>query len=234
MTLPKLIIAIDGYSSTGKSSFAKLIAARLGYTHLDSGALYRSVTLHALDAGMVSEDGSIDLPRLKESLDSLEIEFRNAGDGISHAFVNGKDVEPEIRSLRVSSFVSKIAEVAFVRDFVDGILHRYCKGRNIVMDGRDIGTTVCPDADIKIFMTATPEVRARRRLKEMIEAGKEATLEDVMNNIRERDHIDSHRKASPLSRASDAITLDNSMMTMEEEVEWLLGLLEEKYGRIWE
>lgn len=233
MTLPKLIIAIDGYSSTGKSSFAKLIAARLGYTHLDSGALYRSVTLFALDRGIISDEGEIDLERLKESLGSLNIEFRNTGEGISHAYINGKDVESEIRSLRVSSHVSKIAAIAFVRDFVDSILHRYCKDRNIVMDGRDIGTTVCPDADLKIFMTATTEVRASRRLKEMTEAGKTATYEDVLKNIQERDHIDSHRKASPLSKASDAISLDNSNMTLDEEVEWLLNLLQEKYGKIW-
>ena len=194
---PQLIIAIDGYSSTGKSSFAKLIAEKLGYIHLDSGALYRAVTLHGLRNGTIA-DGKIDADALL------------------------------IRQMEVSSYVSPVSAIAAVRTFVDDNLHKMASGGGVVMDGRDIGTTVFPNADLKIFMQADDLVRAMRRYKETTDPG--TTFIDVLNNLRDRDRRDSTREVSPLRKADDAIVLDNTCMTMEDELNWLFTLLEEKYG----
>ncbi|MCI2082098.1 MAG: (d)CMP kinase [Bacteroidales bacterium] len=229
MPIPDIIIAIDGYSSTGKSSFAKLIAGKLGFLYLDSGALYRAVTLFALDNGMIYR-GVIDEPALRKALKVLKVSFKpSAESGKYHACMNGKNVERRIRTLRVSEYVSNVAELPFVRSYVDNILHSYGKKGRIVMDGRDIGTAVFPYADLKIFMVAEQKIRAGRRLREMEEKGEKATLDEVLDNLKERDERDSSRTVHPLSKADDAIVLDNSYMTMDDEMDWLEGILRERW-----
>ncbi len=227
--IPDIIIAIDGYSSTGKSSFAKLIAARLHYVYLDSGALYRAVTLHAIENNLISPDNSIDIARLRESLKSLDIRFDNKGRGFK-TYMDGRCVEQKIRSLAVSSKVSPVSAVPEVREYVDGKLREFGKNKRIVMDGRDIGTTVFPQAEVKIFMVADTQVRARRRAAEMESKGEKVDLQDVVRNLEERDYIDSHREVSPLTQAPDAVVLDNSSMTMDEQMQWLETLLERKFA----
>lgn len=225
MNTPRLTIAIDGCSSTGKSSFAKLVAKELGLLYLDSGALYRGVTLFAQEERLISKN-SIISPDLQEALKGLELHF--AQDGKLH--MGARCIEKQIRSLEVSGQVSPISALAYVRNFVDDKLHEFGRNGGIVMDGRDIGTTVFPNADIKIFMTASEEVRARRRYDEMVAKGETPAMEDVVANLRERDYIDSHREVSPLTQAPDAFVLDNSNMTMSEEVAWLKGLIQGKYN----
>ena len=230
MKLPDIIIAIDGFSSTGKSTFAKLIAAKLGFMYLDSGALYRAVTLFALNSGFIAKGSKVDEKALREALKKLDVSFRPTAEaGKFHTCIDGRDVERRIRTLKVSSSVSYIAELAFVREYVDRILHEYGKKGRLVMDGRDIGTAVFPDAQLKIFMTADPAIRAERRLKEMQAKGEKATFEDVLKNVLERDKIDSGRAVHPLKQASDAILLDNSHMTMDEEMAWLDKILNERW-----
>lgn len=229
MDARKIIIAVDGYSSTGKSTFARTAAAKLGYLHLDSGALYRSVTLKGMENGAVSKEG-IDAGKLSELLGSLDITFGKTADGEFHTFINGADSESMIRSLEVSSCVSQVAELPFVRGFVDRILQDYGAGKGIVMDGRDIGTTVFPNAELKIFMTADKRTRALRRMKEMETSGGKIPFEEILANIEQRDYIDAHRKTSPLSKAPDAIVLDNSDMTLEQEIEWLGNILKDRFG----
>lgn len=224
-----LIIAIDGFSSTGKSSFARLISSRLGIVYLDSGALYRAVTLYALGQGYIDEAHNVDLSRLQADLvDKVHIYFVRETDGRYSLFLNDVNVEQRIRRLDISENVSYIAAIPFVRNFVDSLLHRY-GASGCVMDGRDIGTAVFPDADLKLYMTADAEIRARRRLDEMEAKGEKATFEEVLRNVRERDYIDSHREFHPLRKADDAIVLDNSHMTMEEQIVWLGRLLKEKF-----
>lgn len=225
MNLPDIIIAIDGYSSTGKSSLAKLIAEKYSFLYLDSGALYRGVTLHALENGLIAEDGSIDEEGLKATLPSLELGFGEGG-----TFIGERCVEKEIRTLEVSNHVSPVSAIPFVRNFVDERLHAFGLRKRVVMDGRDIGTTVFPEAEVKIFMTASAEVRAQRRFDEMVAKGQSPLMEDVMKNLLERDYIDSHREVSPLSRAADAYVLDNSDMTLHEELVWFQGLTQGKFG----
>lgn len=225
-----LIIAIDGFSSTGKSSFARLISARLGIVYLDSGAMYRAVTLYALDKGYIDEAHNVDLSSLQADLvDKVQIYFVREADGSYPLFLNDVNVEQRIRRLDISENVSYIAAIPFVRNFVDSLLHRY-GACGCVMDGRDIGTAVFPDADLKLYMTADAEIRARRRLDEMEAKGEKATFEEVLRNVRERDYIDSHREFHPLRKADDAVVLDNSHMTMEEQLVWLGRLLKEKFG----
>lgn len=228
MTIPKIIIAVDGYSSTGKSTFAKAAAARLGFTYLDSGAIYRSVTLAAIESGAITPDG-IDIKTLEELMPSLDINFRKMPDGSSHTFIADRDVEKDIRTLEIAKYVSPIAAIPQVRRFVDEILHKCGKDKEIVMDGRDIGSSVFPNAEIKIFMTASPEIRAQRRLKEMLQEGRNVTYEEVVKNLSERDRIDSGRAVSPLVKASDAIVLDSTDMTIEQEIEWLEAIIRERY-----
>lgn len=225
MTIPDITIAVDGYSSTGKSSFAKLVARKFGFLYLDSGALYRAVTLFAQENGLISPEDEIS-PALEQALKSLEVRFGQDG----RTYVGERCVEREIRSMKVSSQVSPVATVPYVREWVDGCLHRLASGGRVVMDGRDIGTAVFPDAELKIFMTASPEVRARRRFDEMAGKGGNPVYEEVLANIRQRDYIDSHREASPLRRAPDAFGLDNSHMTLEEELAWITGLIQGKFG----
>lgn len=227
MNVPDIIIAIDGYSSTGKSSFAKLLASRLGFLYLDSGALYRGVTLFAVESGLIDADGRIDLPALKEALSSLDLHSVSEADG-SKLYMGGRCIEKEIRSLAISDKVSPVSAIPFVREYVDGILREAGRRRRIVMDGRDIGTTVFPDAELKIFMTADPMVRAERRAAELRAKGDEVEIGEVLRNLQERDRIDSSREVSPLTQAPDAIVLDNSNMTFEDQMDWILDILQKR------
>jgi cytidylate kinase len=225
MQVPDIIIAIDGYSSTGKSSFAKIIANEFGFLYLDSGALYRGVTLFAIENGYIDENCSIDVPALTIALEDLDLHFGKGG-----TYIGERCIEDQIRSLEVAGKVSPIATVAQVREYVDRKLREFGRSKRVVMDGRDIGTTVFPDAELKIFMTADPMIRAQRRADEMVAKGEEVDLQDVLKNLRERDYIDSHREVSPLSQASDALVLDNSHMTMEDQVTWLKEIIKERFG----
>ncbi|MCQ2181198.1 MAG: (d)CMP kinase [Bacteroidales bacterium] len=225
MDVSKLTVAVDGFSSTGKSTFAKLVAKEFGLLYLDSGALYRAVTLFAVESGLIDADNTIS-DSLASALGDLDIHFGTDG----RTYIGARCIEKEIRSLEISSRVSPVSALPYVRAFVDDRLHRFGAGGGIVMDGRDIGSTVFPNAEIKIFMTASEEVRARRRYDEMVSKGESPTIEAVTANLRERDYIDSHREASPLTRASDAFVLDNSSMSLEEEICWIKGLIQGKIG----
>ena len=230
MTLPDITIAVDGYSATGKSTFAKLVAKDFGFLYLDSGAMYRAVTLFAQENGLIDSDSNIALDALKEALDKgLDIHFKHTGEGCQ-TFIGDRCVEKDIRTMGVSSQVSPVSAVPFVRSFVDDKLHQFSAAGRVIMDGRDIGTTVFPNAEVKIFMTARPEVRAQRRFDELKAKGEEPVMEEVMKNLAERDYIDSHREVSPLRRAADAFVMDNSDMTLHEETVWMLGLLQGKFG----
>ena len=225
MQVPDIIIAIDGYSSTGKSSFAKIIAKEFEFLYLDSGALYRGVTLFAIENGFISAYNTIDVPGLDKAMENLDLHFGEGG-----TYIGDRCIEKEIRSLEVAGKVSPIATVAEVRNFVDRKLREFGKKRRVVMDGRDIGTTVFPDAELKIFMTADPMIRAERRAAEMRAKGDDVKIEDVLKNLQERDYIDSHREASPLTQAEDAIVLDNSHMTMDDQMVWLRKVVSERFG----
>jgi cytidylate kinase len=225
MQVPDIIIAIDGYSSTGKSSFAKIIANEFGFLYLDSGALYRGVTFFAIENGFIDEDCRIDVPALSEALAELDLHFGEKG-----TYIGDRCIEDEIRSLAVAGKVSPIATVAEVREFVDRKLREFGKKKRVVMDGRDIGTTVFPDAELKIFMTADPLIRAQRRADEMVAKGGKVDLQEVLKNLQERDYIDSHREVSPLTQAADALVLDNSFMNMDDQLEWLKGVIMERFG----
>ena len=225
MHIPDIIIAIDGYSSTGKSSFAKIIANEFSFLYLDSGALYRGVTLFAIEEGYIAEDNTIDVPNLEKALEGLDIHFGEHG-----TYIGDRCIESEIRSLAVAGKVSPIATVPQVRDYVDRKLREFGKKKRVVMDGRDIGTTVFPEAELKIFMTADPMIRAERRAAEMKAAGADVNLEDVLKNLQERDYIDSHREVSPLTQAEDAIVLDNSHMDMDGQMEWLKEIIRQRFG----
>lgn len=222
MSSSKIIIAIDGHSSSGKSTMARRLASAIGYRYVDSGAMYRAVTLYAIRNGLIDDQGNINVPALADDLDNIKIDFVPA-EGGQHTTLNGEDVESEIRSMKVSSLVSPISTVPVVRERLARLQNEMGREKGIVMDGRDIGTTVFPDAELKIFVNAPAEVRAERRLKELLEKGVEATYEQVLDNVRTRDHIDSTREVSPLRRADDAIDLDNSDMTIQQQDEWLLN-----------
>ena len=225
MRIPDIIIAVDGYSSTGKSSFAKVIANEFSFLYLDSGALYRGVTLFAIENGYISADNTIDVPELTSAMNGLDLHFGPQG-----TYIGERCIEKEIRGLAVAGKVSPIATVPQVRAFVDSKLREFGKKKRVVMDGRDIGTTVFPDAELKIFMTADPLIRAQRRADEMRAKGDVVNMEDVLKNLQERDYIDSHRETSPLTQAPDAIVLDNSQMSMEEQLEWLKGIISKRFG----
>ncbi|MGM9749000.1 MAG: (d)CMP kinase [Candidatus Cryptobacteroides sp.] len=224
-----MIIAIDGYSSTGKSSFAKMIASELSFLYLDSGALYRAVTLYAIENNLIAPSGEIKVEHLARALDTLDVHFVDKGEGFK-TYIGDRCVEKQIRSLAVSDKVSPISAVPAVRTYVDERLREIGSAKRVVMDGRDIGTTVFPNAELKIFMTADPEIRAKRRMLEMEKKGEKVKFEDVLRNLRERDYIDSHREVSPLTKAPDAIVLDNSKMTMRQQMEWVKELISKKFN----
>lgn len=224
MKVPDIIIAVDGWSSTGKSSFAKMVAAEFGFTYLDSGALYRAVTLFAQEGGLISKIGIVS-KRLPEELKGLNLRFYKGG-----TYIGDRCVDKEIRTMEVSNQVSIISALAYVREYVDDILHKAGSKGRAIMDGRDIGVAVFPDAQLKIFMTASPKVRAQRRYDELAVSGNVPPMEDVVKNIQERDYLDSHREVSPLRRAEDAFELDNSDMTLEQELAWIKGLIMGKFG----
>lgn len=227
--MKKIIIAIDGYSSSGKSTMARDLARRIGYVYVDSGAMYRAVTLYAIEHDMASPEKGVDTVALVKALPDIHISFTPAGsDGIQHTLLNGKDVEREIRDMQVSSLVSPVAVIPEVRHHLTTLQQEYGKEKGIVMDGRDIGTTVFPDAEMKVFVNASPEERARRRVKELTDKGETVTYEEVLENIKERDHIDTTRKESPLRKAEDAVLLDNDNMTIEQQMDWLLKLYEDR------
>ena len=229
ISVPDIIIAVDGYSSTGKSTFAKLVARQFGFLYLDSGAMYRGVTLFAMENGMIA-GGEINEAALKEGIRNLDLHFERPSDGSTRLFSGNRDIEKEIRTMEVSSWVSPVSAVPFVRAWVDERLHAFSKAGRVIMDGRDIGTTVFPYAELKIFMTASDEVRARRRFDELQAKGDNTPFEDVIANLKERDYIDSHRATSPLKRADDAFELDNSDMNLHEELVWIQGLIQGKFG----
>ena len=225
--MKKITIAIDGHSSCGKSTMAKDLARRVGYIYVDTGAMYRSVTLYALRSGLIKADGSIDTVELERQMSSIRISFRlNEETGRPDTYLNGECVEKEIRSIDVSSHVSPIAALPFVRTAMVAQQQQMGKDKGVVMDGRDIGTTVFPDAELKIFVTASARVRAQRRYDELQQKGMPADFDEILKNVEERDYIDSHREVSPLRKADDAIELDNSYMTIEEQNKWLMQQFE--------
>lgn len=227
--MKKITIAIDGHSSCGKSTMAKDLAREVGYVYVDTGAMYRSVTLYALRNNLFNEDGSVKTAELEQQMSQINISFKfNAETGRPDTYLNNECVEKEIRSLEVSNHVSPIAAVPFVRTAMVAQQQQMGKDKGVVMDGRDIGTTVFPDAELKIFVTASAQVRAQRRYDELKAKGMPADFDDILKNVEERDYIDSHREVSPLRKADDAIELDNSNMTIPEQKQWLMDRFKEK------
>ena len=226
----KIIIAIDGHSSCGKSTMAKQLAQQLNYIYVDTGAMYRCVTLYAINNGMFSGK-SLDSDALEQRIGEVKISFTRDEAGQLCAMLNGKNVEKEIRGMSVSERVSMVAKQPFVRKTLVEQQQRMGQDKGIVMDGRDIGTTVFPDAELKIFVTASAEVRAERRYKELLDKGENANYEDILANVKERDYMDSHRAVSPLRMADDAVLLDNSYMTIEEQNQWLLAKVNETLSK---
>lgn len=223
MNSDKLIIAIDGYSSSGKSTMARRLAKTIGYRYIDSGAMYRAVTLYAMRNSLIAPDGSIDTKALVNALPNIKIDFKVCPDG-QRTTLNSEDVEEEIRTLEVSNHVSPVAAIAEVRHALVRMQREMGRSKGIVMDGRDIGTVVFPQAEIKVFCNASAEKRAQRRFKELKEKGQNITYEEVLANVVGRDHIDETRSEGPLRCAPDAVKLDNSEMTIEEQDKWLLDL----------
>ncbi|MCM1449090.1 MAG: (d)CMP kinase [Clostridiales bacterium] len=223
----KIIIAIDGYSSSGKSTMAKELARTIGYRYVDSGAMYRAVTLYAMRHGLIDEEGNVKLAQLEQSLNNINIDFM-VDNGRQSTLLNGENVENEIRQLPVSNKVSIIAAIPAVRHRLVSMQQQCGKDRGIVMDGRDIGTTVFPDAELKIFVNAPAETRAQRRLKELQDKGTDVSYEDILENVRTRDHIDETREESPLRRAADAIDFDNSTMSIDEQNNRLLEIYNQR------
>ena len=222
-----IIIAVDGYSSSGKSTMARRLAAEVGYRYIDSGAMYRAVTLYAMRHGAVNADGSLNVDALVAMLPDIRIDFAPAADGGTQAtLLNGENVEKLIRSMEVSNMVSPVAAVPEVRHALTAMQRALGSRRGIVMDGRDIGTTVFPDAEMKVFVDADAATRARRRYDELRAKGEDATYESVLANVEARDHIDRTRAESPLRKADDAVVLDNSAMTPDEQNRWMLDLFE--------
>lgn len=220
--MKKITIAVDGYSSCGKSTMAKELARKLGYIYIDTGAMYRAVTLYCMDNGILDGEKA-DIERLEKELDNIHVEFRIApGENTPFVYLNGTCVENEIRSMGVSEKVSIISAIPLVREAMVKLQREMGAKKGVIMDGRDIGTTVFPDAELKIFVTASPEVRARRRMDELVAKGNSVTFDEVLRNVQERDHMDCHRAVSPLRKADDAITLDNTEMSIAQQDEWLL------------
>lgn len=229
--MKKITIAIDGHSSCGKSTMAKDLAREVGYVYVDTGAMYRSVTLYALRNGLFTADG-IDEAGLHKQMADIHISFKfNAETGRPDTYLNGELVEQEIRTMEVSNHVSPIAALGFVREAMVSQQQEMGLGGGVVMDGRDIGTVVFPNAELKIFVTASAEVRAQRRFDELKAKGMDADYDEILKNVQERDFIDSHREVSPLRKADDAIELDNSNMTIAEQKQWLIDRFNETLGK---
>jgi len=221
--MKKITIAIYGFSSCGKSTMAKSLAKEIGYIYIDSGAMYRAVTLYCIENGLI-EDGEIRTEILKEDLKRINISFKiNAETGQPDTYLNAENVENKIRTMLVSSMVSQVSALDFVRSAMVEQQQKMGKEKGIVMDGRDIGTTVFPDAELKIFVTASAEVRAQRRFDELKSKGQEASYDEILHNVKQRDYLDQNREVSPLRQASDAILLDNSTLTIEEQKAWLIN-----------
>ena len=226
--MKKITIAIDGHSSCGKSTMAKDLAREVGYVYVDTGAMYRSVTLFALRNGLFNND-TINEEELRRRMPEIQISFKfNPETGRPDTYLNGELVEKDIRTMEVSNKVSPIAALGFVREAMVAQQQQMGKDKGVVMDGRDIGTTVFPDAELKVFVTASAEVRAQRRFDELKAKGMDADFDDILKNVQERDYIDSHREVSPLRKADDAIELDNSHMTIPEQKQWLLDRFNER------
>ena len=225
--MKKITIAIDGYSSCGKSTMAKDLAREIGYIYIDSGAMYRAVTLYCLENGLFTSEG-IDTNRLEAEMPNIRISFQlNPDTQRPMTYLNGENVEDRIRTMEVSSHVSPVAALPFVREALVKQQQEMGQAKGIVMDGRDIGTVVFPDAELKIFVTASAEIRAQRRYDELKAKGQEASFEEILQNVKERDYIDQNRPVSPLRQAEDAILLDNSHLTIEEQKQWLKERFEE-------
>ena len=225
--MKKITIAIDGHSSCGKSTMAKDLAREVGYVYVDTGAMYRCVTLFALRNGLFAADGSIDEAGLRSRMNNIRISFKfNPEAGRPDTYLNGELVERDIRTMEVSNHVSPIATLGFVREAMVAQQQEMGRGGGVVMDGRDIGTVVFPNAELKIFVTASAEVRAQRRYDELKAKGMDADYADILKNVQERDYIDSHREVSPLRQADDALLLDNSNMTIPEQKQWLMQQFE--------
>lgn len=230
--MKKITIAIDGFSSCGKSTMAKMLAKEVGYIYVDTGAMYRAVTLFATRNGMIAPNGDVDRDALKAKMDALHVEFKlNPQTGKAETYLNGENVEHEIRGMEVSAHVSAIAAIDFVRTALVAQQQRMGHDKGIVMDGRDIGTVVFPDAELKVFVTASAEVRAQRRFDELVGKGMKANYDEILHNVQERDYIDSHREVSPLRKAEDAIELDNGQLTIAEQLQWLIDKFKEKTKR---
>lgn len=219
--MKRIIVAIDGHSSCGKSTMAKSLAAKVGYTYVDTGAMYRAVTLYSIRRGFFTATG-IDTDALKSEIGKIHISFSKDESGKQITMLNGENVEKEIRGMEVSGKVSPIATIGFVREAMVEEQRKMGAGGAVVMDGRDIGTVVYPNAELKIFVTASAEIRAKRRYDEMVEKGETPDYDDILKNVKERDYIDSHREISPLKQADDAIVLDNSNFTLQEQDKWLM------------
>lgn len=227
--MKQLTIAIDGHSSCGKSTMAKDLAKEIGYIYVDTGAMYRSVTLYAMRQGLIDAEGNINVEELEKQLADINISFQlNKETGRPDTFLNGENVEAQIRTMEVSAHVSPVATLPFVRRKLVEEQQKMGEGGGIVMDGRDIGTVVFPNADLKIFVTASAEVRAERRYKELKEKGEAADYDEILENVKQRDYIDTHRETSPLRKADDALVLDNSHMTIDEQRQWLLDRVRER------
>lgn len=230
--MKKIIIAIDGYSSTGKSTIAKRVANTLQYVYIDTGAMYRAVTFLALKRGFISEGKqtlTIDKDSLLIALKQSTIRFEHNSElGVSEIYLNGQNIEKEIRGLSVASYVSEVAKIPEVRAYLVALQREMRREKGVVMDGRDIGTVVFPEAELKIFMTASEEIRAQRRFLELQQKGEVTTYEEVLQNIQKRDYEDTHRKESPLQKALEAIEIDNSFTTIEEVVQEIVSLVRDK------
>ena len=228
MTEKKLTIAIDGFSSCGKSTVAKELARKLGYIYVDTGAMYRAVTLYCMRNGLISDDGTVDNENLKKVIGDINISFSyNKMTGANATLLNGELVEDEIRRIEVSNKVSYVSRIDFVREQMVRLQQDMGRQGGIVMDGRDIGTVVFPNADLKIFMTATPEVRAQRRFDELTAKGEKVNFDEILENVNQRDYLDQHRDVSPLRQADDAIVLDNSHLTRDEQFAIILQMVED-------
>ncbi len=226
----KITIAIDGHSSSGKSTVAKELAKKLGYTYVDSGAMYRAVTLFCMNNGLIKGVQVLE-EDLRIQMKNIHIDFIiNPDTGQGETVLNGQNVEHEIREIEVSNLVSPVSKIAFVREAMVKLQRGIGKGQGIVMDGRDIGTVVYPNAELKIFMTASPEVRAKRRFQELQAKGSKVSFDEILENVRSRDYIDSNREHSPLKQADDAILLDNSTLSRKEQLDWIIQLINKRFS----